>query len=61
MGFLYWGGVKMKECQKVLNRIEALVERLPYKTIRLEIEMTDETFTLEKTKRNPIGFRAEEL
>lgn len=51
----------MRECQKVLNRIEALVERLPYKTIRLEIEMTDETFTLEKTKRNPIGFRAEEL
>ena len=51
----------MKECQKVLSRIEALVERLPYKTIRLEIEMTDETLTLEKTKRNPIGFRAEEL
>lgn len=50
----------MQECQKVLCKIEALAERLPYKTLRLEIEMTDETLTLEKTKHNPIGFRVGE-
>ena len=48
----------MFEHQRILNKIEEWAERLPYKTLRVEITLADQILTLEKQKSNPIGFQA---
>lgn len=46
----------MFEQQYVLNKIEQWAERLPYHTLRIEVELPGQTLTLEKRKARPIGF-----
>lgn len=46
----------MFEQQYVLNKIEQWAERLPYRTLRIEVELPGQTLTLEKSKSRPIGF-----
>ena len=46
----------MFEQQYVLNKIEQWAERLPYRTLRIEVELPGQTLTLEKSKVRPIGF-----
>lgn len=51
----------MFEQQKVLNKIEQWAERLPYRTLKIEIELPGQTLTLEKSKVRPIGFTDQEV
>jgi hypothetical protein len=44
------------EQQHILNKIEEWAERLPYKTLKIEIQLPDQTLTLEKEKTRSIGF-----
>lgn len=44
----------MFEQQYVLNKIEQWAERLPYRTLRIEVELPGQTLTLEKSKARPI-------
>lgn len=46
----------MFEQQYVLSKIEQWAERLPYCTLRIEVELPGQTLTLEKCKARPIGF-----
>lgn len=46
----------MFEQQYVLSKIEQWAERLPYNTLRIEVELPGQTLTLEKCKARPIGF-----
>lgn len=46
----------MFEQQHILNKIEQWAERLPYKTIKIEVELPNQTLVLEKSKNRPIGF-----
>ena len=46
----------MFEQQYVLSKIEQWAERLPYRTLRIEVELPGQTLTLEKCKAWPIGF-----
>ena len=42
----------MYEHQKILNNIVKLVDQLPYKSVRIEVEMKDRTIILKKSQRN---------
>ncbi len=46
----------MFEQRKALQKIEYWAEKLPYKSLRIEVELPDQTLTLCKTKARPIGF-----
>lgn len=46
----------MFEQKYVLDKIEQWAERLPYRTLRIEVELPGQTLTLEKSKVRPIGF-----
>lgn len=46
----------MNEYQKILNKIESWCERLPYKSLRIEIELSNQTLVIVKDKQTPIGF-----
>ena len=46
----------MYEHQKILNKIEKLVDQLPYRSVRIEVEMKDQTLVLSKEKQSQIGF-----
>ena len=47
----------MFEYQKTLNKIEQWADRLPYHSLRIEVEMAGgQTLTLEKRNNPPIGF-----
>lgn len=46
----------MFENQKILNKIEAWCERLPYKSLKVEIELPDQTLVLQKEKSRVCGF-----
>lgn len=46
----------MFERAYVLSKIEQWVEKLPYCTLKVEIELPNETLTLEKTRQRTIGF-----
>lgn len=46
----------MFEYQTILNKIEAWAERLPYKSLKIEVELSDQTLVLQKSKSRPIGF-----
>lgn len=47
----------MFEQKYILNKIEQWAERLPYKTLKIEVELSNQTLTLEKTRQRPIGFQ----
>ena len=58
---LYWVIRKepsMFEQQYILNKIEQWADRLPYQSLKIEVELSNQTLTLEKTKQRPIGFQA---
>ena len=47
----------MFEHKKVLNQIEQLVEKLPYSSVKIEVEMRNgEQLVLTKDRQRPIGF-----
>ena len=46
----------MYEENLVLSKIEELVDQLPYKSVKIEVELTDKTLTLTKDRQRPIGF-----
>ena len=48
----------MFEQQYILNKIEQWADRLPYQSLKIEVELSNQTLTLEKTKQRPIGFQA---
>lgn len=48
----------MFEQQYILNKIEQWADRLPYRSLKIEVELSNQTLTLEKTKQRPIGFQA---
>ena len=48
----------MFEQQKILNKIEQWAERLPYNSLKIEVELPNQTLVLVKSKQRPIGFQA---
>lgn len=46
----------MFEQQYVLGKIEQWAEKLPYRTLRIEVELPGQSLTLEKSKAPAIGF-----
>lgn len=46
----------MYEHQKILNKIEKLVDQLPYLSAKIEITLKDQTLTLEKERAPQVGF-----
>lgn len=46
----------MFEFRNVLSKIERLVDQLPYRSVKIEIELKDQTLILEKEKTKPCGF-----
>ena len=48
----------MYEETQVLRKIEQWVDKLPYKSVRIEVELPDKTVTLQKDRQRPIGFVA---
>ena len=50
----------MYEENLVLKKIEQWVDKLPYKHVKIEVELPEKTLTLEKKKSSPIGFYPEQ-
>ena len=46
----------MLQHAKILEKIEKLVDQLPYKSVKIEIEIGSDVLILDKTKSNQIGF-----
>jgi hypothetical protein len=44
------------EQQHILNKIEQWAERLPYETLKIEVELPNQSLILEKSKNRPVGF-----
>ena len=55
------GGKAMFEQQKILNKIEAWVEKLPYRSVKIEVELANQTLVLTKDRQRQIGFCREEV
>ena len=49
----------MYEENRILSKIEQLVDKLLYKTAEIRIEMADKTYVLTKDRQRPIGFCAD--
>lgn len=49
----------MYEENHVLRKIEQWVDKLPYKSVKIEVELADKTLTLQKERRREIGFSTE--
>lgn len=47
----------MFEQQHILKKIEQWADRLPYQSLKIEVELSNQTLTLEKTRQRPIGFQ----
>ena len=47
----------MFEQQHILKKIEQWADRLPYQSLKIEVELSNQTLTLEKTRKRPIGFQ----
>ena len=47
----------MFEHQKILDKIEQLVEKLPYRSVRIEVELPEQTLVLTKDRQCLIGFQ----
>lgn len=51
----------MFEHKKVLNQIEQLVEKLPYSSVRIEVELrSGEQLVLTKDRQRQIGFSTDQ-
>lgn len=46
---------------KVLDKISSLVDKINYKSVYIEIQTEKDKYTLEKEKRNKIGFWGKNL
>lgn len=46
----------MHEHQAILNKIEQWVDKLPYQSVRIEVQLKEETLTLEKERPAKCGF-----
>lgn len=46
----------MYEENHILSQIEELVDKLPYRSVKIEVEMDSKTLTLTKDRQRPIGF-----
>ena len=46
----------MFEQQHILKKIEQWADRLPYQSLKIEVELSNQTLTLEKTRPRPIVF-----
>lgn len=46
----------MFEQKYILNKIEQWAERLPYKTLKIEVELPNQSLVLEKTRNRPVDF-----
>ena len=49
----------MFEYSKTLNKIEKLVDTLPYRSVEIRIELPEQVLSLNKQKKAPIGFSAD--
>ena len=50
----------MFEHQKILSKIEQWVEKLPYSSVKIEVEMHNgQTLILQKDRQRPIGFSSD--
>ena len=49
----------MMQHSKILTQIEKLIDKLPYKWVKIEIELDNETLVLEKDKTKKNGFSTE--
>ena len=49
----------MYEENLILSQIEELVDKLPYRSAKIEVELADKTLTLTKDRQRPIGFCTE--
>lgn len=50
----------MYEENQILSQIEELVDKLPYRSVKIEVELADKTMTLQKDRRHQIGFSTDE-
>lgn len=50
----------MMEYKKILDKIEKLIDALPYRYVKIEVELPRETLVLEKERQSRIGFVSEE-
>lgn len=46
----------MYEENQILSKVEKLVDKMPYRSVTIRIELPDKTLELQKEKRNSIGF-----
>lgn len=46
----------MYEENLVLSKIEELVDQLPYRSVKIEVELDNKTFTPTKDRQRSIGF-----
>ncbi len=46
----------MYEENRVLSKIEALVDKLPYVTAEIRIKLANKTYELKKDRKRSIGF-----
>ena len=49
----------MYEENRILGKIEQLVDKLPYRSVRIEVDLPDKTVVLTKDRQRPIGFRSD--
>lgn len=49
----------MYEENRILGKIEQLVDKLPYRSVRIEVDLPDKTVVLTKDRQRPIGFTAD--
>lgn len=50
----------MYEENLVLSKIEELVDKLTYRSVKIEIEFDSKTLTLTKDRQRPVGFSADQ-
>ena len=50
----------MYEENVILSQIEELVDQLPYRSVKIEVELDSKTLTLTKDRQRTIGFVADQ-
>lgn len=53
--YRFYGGTMYEE-NLILSQIEELVDNLPYRSVKIEVEMDGKTLTLTKDRQSSIGF-----
>lgn len=46
----------VNEENQILGKIEQMVDQLPYRSVKIEVELNDKTLTLTKDRQRLIGF-----